>query len=138
MAIRRFARGGGIAPGIVINCQSRKAPVYQHASTGTVTKQRKHFAMMTYRLTPIDLDHESWKRSKVKQTVRVLAQNCTDARSKAMQATMLFEYRPAPNLPHISPWKLIDVTSCEPDASAVPPPPDQVVSEDGTHWPVRL
>jgi hypothetical protein len=92
----------------------------------------------TYRLTPIKLDHESWRQSKVKQTVRVLALDCTDARWKAMQATLQLEYRPDPNLAQKSPWKLIDVTSCEPDGSAPPPPPDQVVSEDGTHWPVRL
>ncbi|SRR5260370_41136298 len=95
--------------------------------------------VMTYRLTPINLDHESWKRSKVtKQTVTVLAHDCADARWRTMQATLELEYRPSPNLPQTSPWKLADVTSCEPDASAAPPPPDQVVSEDGTHWPVRL
>ena len=93
----------------------------------------------TYRLTPINLDHESWKRSKVlNQSVRVLAQDCADARWKAMQATLQLEYRAAPNLPQTSPWKLADVTSCELDTSALPPPPEQVVSEDGTHWPLRL
>ena len=99
--------------------------------------------MMTYRLTPINLNHESWKRSKVKQIVRVLAQDCTDARWKVMQATLELEYRPplgpyAPIVLQTSPWKLADVTSCEPDGSSPPPPTDQVVSEDGTHWPVRL
>jgi hypothetical protein len=101
--------------------------------------------VMTYRLTPINLDHQSWKRSKVKQTVRVLARDCADARWQAMQATLELEYRldPTPGLNspwkrQTSPWKLTDVTSCEPDTSTPPPPPDQVVSEDGTHWPVRL
>jgi hypothetical protein len=95
--------------------------------------------MMTYRLTPIELNHPSWSRSKVtKQSVRILAQDCTDARWKAMQATYQPEYRPDPNPAQTSPWKLSDVTSCEPDASTPPPPPDLVVSEDGTHWPVRF
>ena len=94
--------------------------------------------VMTYRLTPINLDHQSWKRSKVKQTVRVLAQDCADARSQAMLATLELEYQPDPNPGKFSPWKLPDVTSCEPDTSTSPPPPGQVVSEDGTHWPLRL
>jgi hypothetical protein len=95
--------------------------------------------MMTYRLTPINRNHESWKRSKVKkQIVRVVAHDCTDARWKTMQAALELEYRPplgphAPIVLQTSPWQLTDVTSCEPDASA-PPPSDQVVSEDGTHW----
>jgi hypothetical protein len=45
--------------------------------------------VMTYRLTPINLDHESWKRSKVKQTVRVLARDCADARWLAAGVTPL-------------------------------------------------
>ena len=94
--------------------------------------------VMTYRLTPINLDHQSWKRSKVKQTVRVLAQDCADARSQAMLATLELEYQPDPNPGKPSPWKLPDVTSCEPDTSTPLPPPGQVVSEDGTHWPLRL
>ena len=99
--------------------------------------------MMAYRLTPIKLDHESWKRSKiVKKTVWVLAHDRTDARCKAKDATLELEFRPplgpyAPIVLQTSPWQLTDVTSCEADASAPLPPPDQVVSEDGTHWPVH-
>jgi hypothetical protein len=74
--------------------------------------------VMTYRLTPINLDHESWRRSTVKnQTVRVLAHDCTDARTKAATATETLEeieFQPrkeryAPIVPQKSPWELPDV-----------------------------
>jgi hypothetical protein len=102
--------------------------------------------VMTYRLTPINLNHESWKRSKVKkQTVRVLAHDCTDARSKAATATETLEgieFQPpkeryAPIVPPKSPWELPDVTSCEPDDSAAPMPANHIVTEDGSQLPIH-
>jgi hypothetical protein len=100
--------------------------------------------MVTYRLTPINSDHKSWERSTISpKTVWVLAHDCKDARRKVRNATLKLEYRPdlGPHAPaaqlQTSPWQLAEITSCEPDASALPPPPDQVVTEDGAHWPVR-
>jgi hypothetical protein len=94
--------------------------------------------MKCFRLIPIDLDHRSWKRSKVtKQSVRVLARDCADARAKAMLATYQPEYVPIDfNFPQASPWQLPDVTSCEPGASMPPLPDEVVVADDGTHWPL--
>jgi hypothetical protein len=102
--------------------------------------------VMTYRLTPINLNHESWTRSKVqKQTVRVLAHNCTDARSKVATATETLEgnefpprkERFAPIIPQKSPWELPDVTSCEPADSAAPMPANHIVTEDGSQLPIH-
>jgi len=100
--------------------------------------------VMTYRLAPINLDHESWKRSKVKQTVRVLAHDCTDARIKAAKATVQgIEFQPlkgrrfAAPVPEKSPWELPDVTSCEPDGGSGPMPANDIVTEDGGQFPIH-
>ena len=102
--------------------------------------------VMTYRLTPVDLNHESWNRSTVKkQTVRVLAYDCTDARSKTATATETLEGgefqskgRYAPIVPQQSPWELPDVTSCELDASpALKPAINHIVTEDGIQLPIH-
>ena len=100
--------------------------------------------MMTYRLTPINLDHKSWRRSTIrKKIVWILAHDCEDARRRVRGATLQLEFGPdlGPHAPatqlQTSPWQLPEVTSCEADVAAPPPPPDQVISEDGTHWPVR-
>jgi hypothetical protein len=101
--------------------------------------------VMTYRLAPINLDHESWKRSKVKQTIRVLAHDCTDARIKAAKATETLqgiEFQPpkgrfAPLVREKSPWELPDVTSCEPDGGSGPMPANDIVTEDGSQFPIH-
>ena len=102
--------------------------------------------VMTYRLTPINLNHESWNRSKVKkQTVRVLAYDCTDARTKAATATETLEgseFQPPKEryaliVPQKSPWELPDVTSCEPADSAAPMPANHIVTEDGSQLPIH-
>lgn len=100
--------------------------------------------VMTHRLTPINLNHDSWQRSMVKkQTVRVLAQDCTDARTKAAKATKKLhgEFQSLKgdysklDCP-ISPWELPDVTSCEPDDSPAPMPANHIVLEDGSQLPI--
>jgi hypothetical protein len=99
-----------------------------------------------YRLTPINLEHESWKRSKVKkQAVRVLAHDCADARSKVAKATEILEEiefqsprgRFAPLVYEKLPWELSDVTSCEPDDSGAPMPANDIVTEDGSQFPIH-
>jgi hypothetical protein len=99
--------------------------------------------VMIYRLTPINPEHESWKRSKVKkQAVRVLAHDCADARSKVAKATETLEEiefqsprgRFAPLVYEKLPWELSDVTSCEPDDSGAPMPANDIVTEDGRQF----
>jgi hypothetical protein len=102
--------------------------------------------VMIYRLTPINPEHESWKRSKVKkQAVRVLAHDCADARSKVAKATETLEEiefqsprgRFAPLVYEKLPWELSDVTSCEPDDSGAPMPANDIVTEDGRQFPIH-
>jgi hypothetical protein len=77
--------------------------------------------------------------------MRVLAYDCTEARSKAATATEKLEGsefqskgRYAKIVPQQSPWELPDVTSCELDASAAPKPAiNHIVTEDGTQLPIH-
>ena len=100
--------------------------------------------MGSYRLTPINLGHESWNRSTVKKgTIRVLAHDCTRARNKAAKATEILHAEFQTDDGHYtelnhskSPWQLADVTLCEPDDSAAPMPPNHIVLEDGSQLPI--
>lgn len=100
--------------------------------------------MGIYCLTPINLDDESWKRSKVKkQTIRVLAHDCTDARIKAAKATKTLKGEFQTSKPFIlmvpekSPWELPDVTLCETDDDSGPIPANDIVTEDGSQFPIH-
>jgi hypothetical protein len=97
----------------------------------------------TYRLTPIDDKHESWRRSKViDQYVRVWAHSCTDARIKAARATEKLHLDSQTIIEsttierQTSPWGLSEVTSCEEDPTGSTPPPNDIVAEDGTRLPI--
>lgn len=96
-----------------------------------------------YRLTPINLNHGSWQRSKVRdQFVIVYANDCNHARARTAVATDdgppgLVPEDPTGRysrlVPQKSPWELDEVASCQPD----PAPPnhvdaDHVICEDGT------
>lgn len=99
--------------------------------------------VMTYRLTPINLNHDSWQRSKEKQAAKVLAYDCADARCKVARATEILgadlhspKERYAKLTYEKTPWELPDVTSCEPDNSGAPMPANHIVMEDGRRLPI--
>src|SRR5258708_10360073 len=97
-----------------------------------------------YRLTPINRNHESWRQSKVtNQYVRVWAHDCADARTKAARATEnLYRDVRTPKAPYApiefqrSPSELSEGTSCAEDPTDPAPPPNDIISEDGTRLPI--
>jgi hypothetical protein len=105
----------------------------------------RHMAT-TYRLRPINLEHESWMRSKVRgQFVRVLANDRDQARRRTAAAAATAEvFVPEPPIEgyyrwvrQVSPWEIDDVTSCEEDPSGPPMPTEHIVCEDGNEFPAR-
>jgi hypothetical protein len=100
-----------------------------------------------FRLTPINRDHESWDRSRVKsnvQWIKIIAYDCGDARYKATRITDVMEIpmepitqKYDPLIPIPSPWALDYVTSCEVDDSEGENPGDGVLTSDGERFPNR-
>jgi hypothetical protein len=98
-----------------------------------------------YRLMPINSDHESWKRSKIKpQAVTFFAYDCVDARLKVAAMTtenvegaecLSPKERHAQIASPKSPWELPDVTSCELHDSATLMHANRIVLENGSQWP---
>lgn len=85
--------------------------------------------MKVFRLSPIDVDHSSWKYSVEQSQVWACALTPADARDLVAARTGFFKLA-EPGA--VSPWKDERVTSCVEEPTMSYPSPGQVIREDGS------